>query len=196
MRRELFNSFQFILNLTIFHPQTHFVVNRRDAANIAVPLNRASGRGKARRQSMRLAAVIATTRVVVDLASARPVLQRTRAKVDARRANQFFLSEVDLAYVKAVPEKYTASVFRNYMFFSARPASIGGAYRDRHGRGRRDAVDAADVQRACAPTNTSAAYGEIVRSRSPDAEIKPACDEPAGDGGQKARRAEENTYKP
>jgi hypothetical protein len=45
-------------------------------------------------------------------------------------------------------------------------------------------------------TNVAEADGEIVLSRSPDAGIKPACDEHVGDGGQKARRAEETTYKP
>ena len=45
-------------------------------------------------------------------------------------------------------------------------------------------------------TNVADADGEIVRSRSPDAEIKPAYDEYAGDGGQTARRTEETTYKP
>jgi hypothetical protein len=37
------------------------------------------------------------------------------------------------------------------------------------------------------------ADGEIVRSRSPDAGIKPFA---GGDGGQTARRTEEITYKP
>jgi hypothetical protein len=114
----------------------------------------------------------------------------------ARRANQFVLSEACPAYVKASREKYSSSVFRKYMVFSTHPVATRGAYRDRHGRGRRGAVDAADVQRAYAPTNSSAAYGEIVRSRSPDAGIKLADDESAGDGGQTARRAEEITYKP
>jgi hypothetical protein len=114
----------------------------------------------------------------------------------ARRANHFALSEVDPAYVKACREKYSSSVFRKFMISSTHPVSTRGAYRDRHGRGRRGAVDAAGVQRACAPTNASAAYGEIVRSRSPDAGIKLADDESAGDGGQTARRAEEITYKP
>jgi len=40
------------------------------------------------------------------------------------------------------------------------------------------------------------AYGEIVRSRSPDAGIKRLRDEREGDGGQTARRTEEITYKP
>ena len=45
-------------------------------------------------------------------------------------------------------------------------------------------------------TNVAKADGEIVLSRSPDAGIKSACDEQAGDGGQKARCTEETTYKP
>jgi hypothetical protein len=41
------------------------------------------------------------------------------------------------------------------------------------------------------------ADGEIVRSRSPDAGIKPLAGRFAGgDGGQTARRTEEITYKP
>jgi hypothetical protein len=38
--------------------------------------------------------------------------------------------------------------------------------------------------------------GEIVRSRSPDAGIKLRVTKTRGDGGQKARRTEEITYKP
>ena len=77
------------------------------------------------------------------------------------------------------------------MIVSPRPASTRGAYRDRHGRGKRDAVDAVR-----ATTKRASAYGEIVRSRSPDAGIKPRVTKTRGDGGQKARRTEETAYKP
>ena len=45
-------------------------------------------------------------------------------------------------------------------------------------------------------TNAAGADGEIVRSRSPDAGIKLRVTKTRGDGGQKARRTEESTYKP
>jgi hypothetical protein len=46
-------------------------------------------------------------------------------------------------------------------------------------------------------TNVANADGEIVWSRFPDAGIKFLAGRFAGsDGGQKARRAEESTYKP
>ena len=45
-------------------------------------------------------------------------------------------------------------------------------------------------------TNVAEADGEIVWSWPPDAGVKSASDELAGDGGQRARRAEEITYKP
>jgi hypothetical protein len=38
-------------------------------------------------------------------------------------------------------KKYFASVFQKYMIVSPHPASTRGAYRDRHGRWQRDAVD-------------------------------------------------------
>jgi len=45
--------------------------------------------------------------------------------------------------VQPFDEKYFASPFaRNSFIDSSRPASIRGAYRDRHERGARDAVDA------------------------------------------------------
>jgi hypothetical protein len=81
-------------------------------------------------------------------------------------------------YVKPPAKKYPSSIFPKIMIVSAHPASAGGAYRDRHGRRKRDAVDAVR-----ATTKRASAYGEIVRSRSPDAGIKLADDEFAGDGG-------------
>jgi hypothetical protein len=38
-------------------------------------------------------------------------------------------------------EKYFSSVLQKCMIVSAHPASTGGAYRDRHGRWKRGAVD-------------------------------------------------------
>src|SRR5262245_22814719 len=58
------------------------------------------------------------------------------------------------------------------MIVSPRPASTRGAYRDRHGRGKRDAVDVRMLSASCADERI-VADGEIVRSRSPDAGIKP-----------------------
>jgi hypothetical protein len=54
------------------------------------------------------------------------------------------------AYVKPSREKYSTSVFRNFMIVCAGPASAGGAYRDRHGRGKRDAVDVRMLSVSCA----------------------------------------------
>jgi hypothetical protein len=59
-----------------------------------------------------------------------------------RRANHFALSEEIEGHVKPSCEKYSASVFRKCMVDSPYPASIGGAYRGRHGRWKRGAVDA------------------------------------------------------
>ena len=44
--------------------------------------------------------------------------------------------------VKPSSQKYFASVFQNCVIVSAHPASIRGAFRHRHERGKRDAVDA------------------------------------------------------
>ena len=57
--------------------------------------------------------------------------------------------------VKPDREKYSSSVFRKFMISLPRPASTRGAYRDRHGRWKRDAVDERMFQRACAPTKAS-----------------------------------------
>src|ERR1041384_3755885 len=43
---------------------------------------------------------------------------------------------------QALREKYPSSIFPKIMIVSPRPASTRGAYRDRHGRWKRDAVDA------------------------------------------------------
>jgi len=69
------------------------------------------------------------------------------------------------------------------MVHSARPALIGGALRDRHGRGVRDAMDARHRE-----TNDGVADGEVVWSWPPDAEAKLAgVTNAAGDGSKKAR---------
>jgi hypothetical protein len=61
--------------------------------------------------------------------------------------------------VKPSREKYCSSVFQKNMIVSTYPASTGGAYRDRHGRGKRDAMDA--VART---TRRAGAYGKNVWS--------------------------------
>jgi hypothetical protein len=93
----------------------------------------------------------------------------------ARRANNFVLSELGLAYVKPAPRKYLASVFRNNVIVSAPSRS--------HKRGVRVVTN---VERGMRwtfwPRQTSAAGtdGEGVWSRSPDAGIKFAGDEARG----------------
>ena len=56
-------------------------------------------------------------------------------------------------------------------------------------------MDVRVLSASCAD-ESSLAYGEIVRSRSPDAGIKLAGDEPAGDGGYQARHSRESTKQP
>jgi hypothetical protein len=56
-------------------------------------------------------------------------------------------------------------------------------------------MDVRVLSASCADESIST-DGEIVWSRSPDAGIKFADDDSASDGGQKARRTEEITYKP
>jgi hypothetical protein len=76
----------------------------------------------------------------------------------------------------------------------ARPAPERGALRDRHGRWARDAMDAAMCE-----TNALPADGEVVWSWRPDAGVKFAGDDPANDGGKKARspgRARNKLLKP
>jgi hypothetical protein len=60
----------------------------------------------------------------------------------------------------------------------ARIPPIRGALRDRH-----ETWAGMRWTRRQRQTSAAGAYGEIVRSRSPDAGIKPADDEFAGDGG-------------
>jgi hypothetical protein len=56
----------------------------------------------------------------------------------ARRANHFALSEI---MSSPIGKKYSSSIFPKYVIILRHPASAGGAYRDRHGRWERDAVD-------------------------------------------------------
>jgi len=85
------------------------------------------------------------------------------------------------SHVKPFREKYFTSVLRKYVIVSAHPASIGGAYRDRHGRGKRDAMDARmlsarDARRRKHCSRTS----EVVRSRRPDAGVNLRVTSPGG----------------
>jgi len=69
------------------------------------------------------------------------------------------------------------------MIISRHPASARGAYRDRHGRWKRDAVDVRVLKRAdSARTKAFLADGKGVWSWSPDAGIKFAGDDPVSDG--------------
>jgi hypothetical protein len=61
-------------------------------------------------------------------------------KILRRKTN--FASGFNLIWpVQPLREKYFASVFQKIMIVSAHPASTRGAYRDRHGRWKRDAMD-------------------------------------------------------
>ncbi len=85
----------------------------------------------------------------------------------ARRANRFVLSEYTLAYVKPSQAKYSTSVFRKLMLISL-PSRL-------HQRGvsRSSRTWEAGCDGRCGARDERAeAYGEIVRSRSPDAGIK------------------------
>ena len=77
------------------------------------------------------------------------------------RHEAYIARRVNLSQVDAIAE------IQNHMHIPRRPASIGGAFRDRHGRGRRDAVDALAHQ-----TKVLEADGEAVWSRRPDAGAK------------------------
>jgi hypothetical protein len=69
-----------------------------------------------------------------------PQRPKTRKKCCAKTT--IFLSNLNLiSPVQPSAQKYSSSVFQKSMFLSAHPVSIRGAARDRHGRGRRDAVD-------------------------------------------------------
>jgi hypothetical protein len=56
--------------------------------------------------------------------------------------------------------KNNTSVFQKYMIVYAYPASAGGAYRDRHGRWKRDAMDGL--------ARETSALGRTAKPRGPD----------------------------
>jgi hypothetical protein len=100
--------------------------------------------------------------------------------------------------VQPLRKNISLSFFQKLMISCGHPASTGGAYRDRHGRRRWDAMDAMVSQCAVrTPTNGIVADGEVVWSWHPDADAKPVMmrKRRAGDGGQKARCTEESAYK-
>jgi len=76
--------------------------------------------------------------------------------------------------VKSFGEKYLSSVFQKYMVVSAHPASTRGAYRDRHGRRKRDAVDEKVLQARLRADEGISSDGQAVWSCPPDAGVKPA----------------------
>jgi hypothetical protein len=79
----------------------------------------------------------------------------------------------------------------NQWLESARLASTRGAYRDRHGRRKRDAMDVSARKTSAADT-----YGKIVWSWRPDAGVKLVRDERGSDGGYQARHSRESAYTP
>src|SRR5689334_15249056 len=114
----------------------------------------------------------------------RPTICRTPS------GKSFGLSEHGVAYVKSSPQKYFSSVFRKGMFDCLRPAFTRGAFRDRHERGRRDAM-------AVSARQTSASMRTAKSCRPDPATLGSSlARRTRGDGGQKARRTEEPTYKP
>jgi hypothetical protein len=110
--------------------------------------------------------------------------KRPKSRPDRLRPNRKFLRLFKLILaVQFAREKYSAlrepkSVASLYL---SRPAR--GAYRDRHGRWARDAMDAVRHE-----TNDAATYGEVAWSWRPDAGAKsrraPVL---RGDGGKRAR---------
>ena len=77
----------------------------------------------------------------------------------------------------------------------AHPASTGGAYRDRHGRWKRDAVDEEMFQRALARRRMHPLGREGVWSRPPDAGVKPEGDDLQATEAIKARSPRRARYK-
>jgi len=66
--------------------------------------------------------------------------------------------------VNPLREKYSSSVFQKHVVISPHPASARGAYRDRHGRWKRDAVDVRMLKRGDAWTKAALADGKGVWS--------------------------------
>jgi hypothetical protein len=79
---------------------------------------------------------------------------RENPRQKANFASRFIM----LRRFKSRGEKYIASVFQKNMIVFVRPVSTGGALRDRHGRGKRDAMDAA-ARETNAPTRTAKSCG-------------------------------------
>jgi hypothetical protein len=100
--------------------------------------------------------------------------------------------------VQSCRGKYLAFAFSEMTISCRRPASCRGAYRDRHGRGVRDAVDATCRSTILVRTNGMA---RTAKSRGPDTPTlvsswRRCFPHRADDGGQQARRTEESAYKP
>src|SRR6516164_7564004 len=68
------------------------------------------------------------------------------------------------SHVKPCRQKYPSSIFQKYMLILPHPASTGGAYRDRHGRRKWDAMDARMLS-ALARTKAFLADSEGVPAR-------------------------------
>jgi hypothetical protein len=77
--------------------------------------------------------------------------------------------------VQSCREKYSAFVFSEIDASYSHPALERGAFRDRHERWAREAVDASGLQRAMsAQTNNTDADGQAAWSWHPDADVKVA----------------------
>jgi len=98
--------------------------------------------------------------------------------------------------VKTSREKYSSSVFRKYVIVCAHPASTGGAYRDRHGRWEREAVDVGVLSALDARTKAFLTDGKGVWSWPPDAGVKPEDDNLQVTEAIKARSPGRARYKP
>jgi len=99
--------------------------------------------------------------VTVHLGRARPL------HASARTTEFVQTIQPDLPCPASPAKIFLFSSNPNHRHISGRPASSWGAFRDRHERGRRDAVDADG-----ALTNALEADGEAVWSWCPDAGIK------------------------
>jgi hypothetical protein len=127
----------------------------------------------------------------------RPTRNHQKGLKSHARKNYFSSSfHIDLP-VQPSRGKYLYFFFPEFVITCGRPASTRGALRGRHGRGERDAMGAVGHS-ASARTNDLIAHGEVVWSWHPDADAKWATmlAHRADDGGQKARRTGEITYKP
>jgi len=141
------------------------MIARRGWARIRSPDERSDIRGNSplarrllpRRANQLAPVTILTARKLATMRTETPCAERGNSQIDSVASRQSVDSR----------ENFT-SVLQNYVIVCAHPASTGGAFRDRHERGRRDAVDARAAQ-----TSGAGADGQVVWSRSPDAGIKP-----------------------